>query len=121
MANPFQNMNFNSQNNNYSAPPMFLQPQGNVYVINNTLEVANVPMGSGLSAAICPNEGLLYLKMYQNGAPAMMAYRLIPYEGQRTVGQDNELDEWKQKILDIEKKVEELKGNKGGGKFDELL
>lgn len=65
---------------NRFTPSMFLTPQGNVYIINSALEVANVPMGTGMSVAICPTENLMYLKMYQNGAPTISAYTLAPYE-----------------------------------------
>ena len=41
-------------NNIYGVPnfygsqqPMFPQPNGNIYVISNSLEVANVPAGAG--------------------------------------------------------------------------
>lgn len=36
--------------------PLFPQPQGNVYNINSTLEVANVPVSGGMSVALCLNE-----------------------------------------------------------------
>lgn len=65
---------------NRFTPSMFLTPQGNVYIIDSALEVANVPMGTGMSVAICPTENLMYLKMYQNGAPTISAYTLAPYE-----------------------------------------
>ena len=65
---------------NRFTPSMFLTPQGNVYIIDSALEVANVPMGTGVSVAICPTENLMYLKMYQNGAPTISAYTLAPYE-----------------------------------------
>ena len=44
-----------------STPPqqLFPQPQGSVYLINNSLEVANIPIGAGMSFAYCANEGLL--------------------------------------------------------------
>jgi len=41
---------------------MFPQPQGNVYVIQNSLEVANIPAGAGITAALCLQENLLYMK-----------------------------------------------------------
>lgn len=41
----------------YQATQYFPQPQGNVYMINNSLEVANIPMGAGLSVALCPSGG----------------------------------------------------------------
>ena len=59
---------------------LFPQPQGNVYMINNSLEVANIPIGAGLSFAYCVNEGLLYIKALQNGNPIFLTYRMTPYE-----------------------------------------
>lgn len=34
------------QTQNYQATQYFPQPQGNVYLINNSLEVSNIPMGA---------------------------------------------------------------------------
>lgn len=62
---------------------LFPQPQGNVYMINNSLEVANIPIGAGLSFAYCANEGLLYIKALQNGNPIFLTYRMTPYEGKQ--------------------------------------
>lgn len=64
----------------YQPQQLFPQPQGNVYTINNSLEVANVPMSGGLSVALCLSEGLLYLKSMQNGNPMFMAYKITPYD-----------------------------------------
>ena len=50
-------------------------------MIGNTSDIANVPVGAGLSAAICLREGVMYLKTIQNGSPMLLAYRLIPMEG----------------------------------------
>lgn len=60
--------------------PIFPAPQGNVYTINNTLEVANVPASSGLTVALCLNEGLMYIKSIQNGQPMFWAYKMAPYQ-----------------------------------------
>ena len=79
--NPMQGAQ-NTQMNQINSIPtqqMFPSPQGSVYQINNTLEVANVPTGAGLSVALCMNEGLMYIKSMQNGNPMFWAYRLIPY------------------------------------------
>ena len=62
---------------------LFPQPQGSVYMINNSLEVANIPIGAGLSFAYCANEGLLYIKALQNGNPIFLTYRMTPYEGKQ--------------------------------------
>lgn len=100
------------------APSMFLTPQGNVYVVENSLEVANVPMGTGLSVAICPSESLMFLKMYQNGQPAISAYSLLPYE--QPLGNSN-----LEKILqDITARLEKIEGSLSSqkeGKISELL
>ena len=44
-------------------PPMFPQPCGNIYNIQNSLEVANIPTGAGMTAALCAPENILYLKV----------------------------------------------------------
>ena len=66
-------------NQYYPQQPMFPQPQGNVYVIQNSLEVANIPAGAGITAALCLQENLLYMKSMQNGMPVFLAYKLSPY------------------------------------------
>ena len=107
---------FQSQAPTRYTPPMFMQPQGNLYIIENSLELANVPMGAGISVAICPNESLLYLKMYQNGSPQIAAYNLIPYEKKELAQPQNGYEEILKRIEAIEKKMD----NKGG-KLDEYL
>ena len=62
------------QTNSYQATQFFPQPQGNVYMINNSMEIANIPVGGGISVALCPNEALMFIKSMQNGAPTLLAY-----------------------------------------------
>jgi hypothetical protein len=50
-------------------------------MLGNSSELVNVPIGSGLSAAICLREGVMYLKTLQNGNPVILAYKLNPLEG----------------------------------------
>ena len=83
--NPINNNNYMtySQNANfqpYQATQYFPQPQGSIYMIGNSNDVANVPVGAGLSAAICLREGLIYLKTIQNGSPMLLGYKLCPLE-----------------------------------------
>lgn len=83
--NPVNNnnyMNFNQSANfqPYQMTQYFPQPQGSIYMIGNSSEVANVPVGVGLSAAICLREGLIYLKTIQNGSPMLLSYKLSPLE-----------------------------------------
>lgn len=72
-----QNQTFPSS---YQAIQYFPQPQGSIYMIASSNDVANVPVGVGLSAAICLREGIIYLKTIQNGSPMLLGYRLSPLE-----------------------------------------
>lgn len=75
---PFnQNQNYQP----YQATQYFPQPQGSIYMIANANDVANVPVGAGLSAAICLRDNVMYLKTIQNGSPMLLGYRLAPLDG----------------------------------------
>ena len=78
--NPNQQSFNNLQVQNPQIQPLFPQPQGNVYTINSTLEVANVPVGAGISVALCLQEGYMYIKTMQNGNPLFWAYKITPYD-----------------------------------------
>lgn len=62
--------------------PLFPQPQGNVYNINSTLEVANVPVGAGVSVALCLPENVMYIKTMQNGNPLFYPYKITPFSNE---------------------------------------
>lgn len=84
--NPVNNNSYMSYNQNagfqpYQATQYFPQPQGSIYMIGSSNDVGNVPVGAGLSAAICLREGLIYLKTIQNGSPMLLGYKLSPLEG----------------------------------------
>lgn len=64
---------------NQNVQPLFPQPQGNVYNINSTLEVANVPVGAGISVALCMAENTMFIKTMQNGNPMFYPYKILPY------------------------------------------
>ena len=96
--------------------PMFPQPNGNIYVISNSLEVANVPAGAGITAALCSSESLLYLKTVQNGVPTFLAYKLTPYtESPKMQPQE---DETEKRLLAIEKQLASIISALGGKKND---
>lgn len=103
---------------NRFTPSMFLTPQGNVYIIDSALEVANVPMGTGMSVAICPTENLMYLKMYQNGAPTISAYTLAPYE---QPANNANIEKVLQNITQRLEKIEKSISLKKEDKLSELL
>ena len=111
-------------NNIYGVPnfygsqqPMFPQPNGNIYVISNSLEVANVPAGAGITAALCQSEGLLYLKTVQNGVPTFLAYKLTPYtESPKMQLQENENEV---RLAALEKQIATILTLLGGKRNDE--
>lgn len=103
---------------NRFTPSMFLTPQGNVYIVDSALEVANVPMGTGMSVAICPTENLMYLKMYQNGAPTISAYTLAPYEQPTN---NANIEKVLQNITQRLEKIEKSISSKKEDKLSELL
>ena len=111
-------------NNIYGVPnfygsqqPMFPQPNGNIYVISNSLEVANVPAGAGITAALCQSESLLYLKTVQNGVPTFLAYKLSPYtESPRMQPQENDIEI---RLAALEKQISTLLIALGGKRNDE--
>lgn len=100
-----------------SQQPMFPQPNGNIYVISNSLEVANVPAGAGITAALCQSESLLYLKTVQNGVPTFLAYKLSPYtESPRIQPQENDTET---RLAALEKQISTLLIALGGKRNDE--
>lgn len=145
MANNYQfpyGQQTSTMSNQFQPQQLFPQPQGNVYTINNSLEVANVPMSGGLSVALCLPEGLLYLKSMQNGNPMFMVYKITPYDNKTQDQNSNsnhnqntqnnqqevlstivsELQSQRTKITSIEKEIETIKNNtSNGGKINELI
>lgn len=87
MAGPQYNF---SQYQQYNSQPMFPQPSGNAYFINNSLEVANIPVGAGMSAVLCLPENLLYIKSMQNGMPMLLGYKLNPLEPPTTASAETQ-------------------------------
>lgn len=126
-AAQYPNQQFNQpmpqQQNQQNVQPLFPQPQGNVYNINSTLEVANVPVGAGLSIALCLNEGVMYIKTMQNGNPLFWAYKITPYENStdnkkseetQTNFSEDFLNQFKQlsdKVENIENQVSDMQKN----------
>lgn len=95
--------------------PLFPQPQGNVYNINSTLEVANVPVGAGVSVALCLPENVMYIKTMQNGNPLFYPYRITPIEDQKKENNSanaQQLDKIINKINEMESRLNELSTNK---------
>lgn len=67
---------------NQNVQPLFPQPQGNVYNISSTLEVANVPVGAGISVALRMPENTMFIKTMQNGNPMFYPYKILPYSNE---------------------------------------
>ena len=91
--------------------PLFPQPTGNVYNINSTLEVANVPVGAGVSIALCLPENVMYIKTMQNGNPLFYPYKIIPFsnESQEEKNAPVSVQSTTQQTVDTEQLVEQIK------------
>lgn len=115
MAYNFYNQQSSQFQNQYSFP----QPSGNVYSINNSLEVANVPTGAGISVALCMPENLMYIKTVQNGSPLFWSYKIIPYTKEEPMPANQTKiekipEELEKRINKIEEKVNFLVNELGG-------
>lgn len=86
---PSQVQQFNPQILNQNVQPLFPQPSGNVYNINSTLEVANVPVGAGISVALCLPENVMYIKTMQNGNPLFYPYKILPFTNSEQKAQES--------------------------------
>ena len=110
-----------NQTQSFQGTQYFPQPQGNVYLVNNSLEVSNVPMGAGISMVLCPSEGLMYLKTLQGGAPSLIVYSISPYEAKAEQSQPQEPQpDYGAQIAELRAQIEALKKSKGGS-FNELI
>ena len=107
-----------NQTQSYQATQYFPQPQGNVYLVNNSLEVANVPMGAGISMVLCPAEGLMYLKTLQGGAPSIIVYSIAPYEQKQ---EDISQPDYGAQIAELKAQIEALSKKVKGGNLSELI
>ena len=89
--NPFYNQPVSPQMAppNQNAQPLFPLPQGNVYNINSTLEVANVPVGAGVSVALCLPENVMFIKTLQNGNPLFYPYKILPFSNEVETQKNN--------------------------------
>lgn len=123
---PQQALTQNTMQAQQQIQPLFPQPQGNVYNINSTLEVANVPCGAGVSVALCIPENVMYIKTMQNGNPLFYPYKITPFtnEQQQTKEEpasqqpsieslQEQLNTCLEKITAIEDKLKTKKDNKG--------
>lgn len=104
----------------FQGTQYFPQPQGNVYLVNNSLEVSNVPMGAGLSMVLCPSEGTMYLKTLQGGAPSLIVYSIQPYESKPDSPPSSDPDLSAQ-IAELRAQVEALTKKLKGGSLNELI
>ena len=141
MANyqyPYQNQ-LNQMANQFNQfqqiQQMFPQPQGSVYSINSPLDIGNIPIGStGLSVALCLNEGVMYIKSFQNGSPIIMSYRISPHNTEKQTASAPEPETTQSKLSDdyiekikqidvLQEKIAKIENSltQNGGKFDALL
>lgn len=103
-----------------NLPSFFPQPIGNVYNLNTANEIGNIPAGTGVSIGLCLQEGVMYVKSLQNGAPMLLEYKLNSTEVAKptSAGADeikqivNTLKQLETRFSTFETELEKLK--KGG-------
>lgn len=100
---------------NTQSAPMFPQPNGNVYLIQNSLEVANIPTSGGLATVICMPENLMYIKTIQNGQPTLLAYTISPYEAPKTMAAPAMQSNLESRVAALEQQLSMFK-QQGGSK-----
>lgn len=103
-------------------PILFPQPVGSVYNLNTAADIANIPTGAGVSLGLCLAENILYIKALQNGAPALLAYKLGPVES-NDITEDNDkikqiLQSFENRFTSIEKQLSSIKEKVGGSKIE---
>lgn len=105
----------------YQSNSIFMAPIGNIYGLNTSSDVGNMPTGSGVSVGLCLSEGTMYLKSMQGTGPVLLGYKLSPLDGQNMAvapSASNEkvetlLSQFSEKLSQLEKKVDSLQP-KGG-------
>lgn len=112
----------NLQPSMFQSQQFFPQPQGNIYLINNSLEMANVPTGVGVSAAVCLSEGVMYLKSMQNGSPVFIGYRITPFDNEKApeAQTQSQKPNYEERLETLEKEINKLK-QKAGSNLSELI
>lgn len=123
--NNYTSFNQNQTYQPYQATQYFPQPQGSIYMIANANDVANVPVGAGLSAAICLREGIMYLKTIQNGSPMLLGYRLASLDGNEPLQDASQntiepkiaaiLEDYGKRLEAVEKQLNNSGSTKKGG------
>ncbi len=115
--------------NTFPNQQFFPQSQGNVYLINNPNEVASIPVGAGVSVALCAKEGLMYIKTMQNGNPMMISYKLNSLDSPTTSNENSQsstqnntnevLKNYEDRLRKIESIIfKEKTKEKSGGKLE---
>ena len=109
--------NSTQQNSSYGIPtqvsqqsiqPLFPQSQGNVYNINSSLEVANVPVGAGISVALCMPENVMFIKTMQNGNPLFYPYKIMPFSNESEPNENKKEDALNTQISECIQRIEKL-------------
>ena len=75
-------------------------------------------MGAGISIALCPSEGIMYLKTLQGGAPSLIVYSILPYEQRQ---EENSQPDYGAQIAELKGQIEALSKKIKGGSFNELI
>ena len=111
------------------AQQFFAQPSGQLFSINNSNELQNIPVQEGtISAIINPNENMLYLKTLQNGKHLVLDYQLKGVEDvqkdkeQQPIAIGSPANESPKEVANLKQQVADLNSiiNKMSKRIDQL-
>ena len=96
--------------------------------MNTANDIGNIPAGTGVSIGLCLQEGVMYVKSLQNGAPMLLEYKLNSNEVARqpdtSAAAADELKKiassfksFEEKFTALESEIGKIK-QKMGGKLD---
>lgn len=91
------------------------QPALITFLLQNSLEVANIPTSGGLATVICMPENLMYIKTIQNGQPTLLAYTISPYEAPKTTAAPAMQSNLESRVAALEQQLSMFK-QQGGSK-----
>lgn len=111
--NNLNNYPFQSQ----QTQQLYMQPQGLMYIINNSNDLNNIPLNTINIIALCLSENKCYIRTIQNGVPVITTY---------TLNQQNEQQKEEIDLVEIVKKLESRitkleTSTQKGGRLDEFL
>ena len=108
MNNKINSQQYNTFTPQYQNSPFFstIQPQGIIYLLNNSNELNNLLNSTGNFAAFCFSENIVYVRLFYNGNYVLNSYKLVSdTEDQQENPLANIITQLDQRITRLEKSI----------------